>query len=76
MLRAKEEVRKELNDVDKNELESCDELITSLKRVSRLEAQADKTSSVHVEQDSSTIQENPIILIGEPGTSLMEDCSC
>ena len=35
-------------------------------KVSRLEAQPDKTSSVHVEQDSSTIQENPMILIGEP----------
>ena len=69
MLRAKEEVCKELNDVDKKELESCDELITPLKEISRLEAQPEKISSVHVhvEQDSSTIQENPIILIGEPG---------
>ena len=76
MLRAEEEVRKEQNDVDKKELDSCDESITSLKEVSRLEAQPDKISSVHVEHDSSTIQKNPIILIGEPGTSLMEDCSC
>ena len=67
MLRAKEEVRKELNDVDKKELESCDELITPLKEISRLEAQPEKISSVHVEQDSSKIQENPIILIGETG---------
>ena len=42
-------------------------MTTPLKEVSRLEAQADKTSSVCVEQDSSTIQENPIFLIGEPG---------
>ena len=68
LMRAKEEVRKELNDVNKKELESCNELITPLKeKVSRLEAQPDKTSSVHVERNSSTIQENPIILIGELG---------
>ena len=41
LLRAKEEVRMGLNDVDKKELKSCDESITLLKEVSRLEAQPD-----------------------------------
>ena len=36
-------------------------------KVSRLEAEPDKTSSVHVEQSSSTRQKNPIIPIVEPG---------
>ena len=65
LLRAEEEVCKKLNDINKS---WSDELITVLKeKVSRLEAQPDKTSSVHIEQDRSTMQENPIIPIGEPG---------